>query len=169
MKLELSTLPDEIIICILSQSIIDLNTLGQLVNVSRRVRHLALHIFNQYRLPYLQLSITIDQEGKNRIISKFQIDNIDPTNLSITFNNTTDRPRRYYSNRALPMIRSILMTDKYDLTDNNNSIASSDTYSSLHDASDDSSSFSSSKEHNLAAHKQFLLSAPAGDVRKSTR
>jgi hypothetical protein len=54
------------------------------------------------------------------------------------------------------------MTDKYDLTDNNNSIASSDTYSSLHDDSDDSSSFSSSKEHNLAAHKQLLLSAPAG-------
>lgn len=151
MGLELTNLPDEIIIHIISQPVLELNTLGRLVHVSKRIRHLALHVFSQYRLPSLQISLTIDQEGKNRIVSTFQVDNVDPTNLSVTFNNTGKRPRRYYSNRALPIIRNMIMTDNYS----SNKISDAMNDSSLYDFSSDDSSSYNSKEY--AVQKESLL------------
>lgn len=160
MGLELTHLPDEIIIRIISQPVLELNTLGKLMHVSRRIRLLALYVFGQYRLPSVQISLTIDQEGKNRIVSTFGVDNIDPTNLSITFNNTGKRPRRYYSNRASPIIRNMIMTDNYSSNKNSSNVKSS----SLYDFSSDDSSSYNSNEKEYAAQKESLLTPPCSDT-----
>lgn len=157
MGLELTRLPDEIIIRIISQPVLELSTLGKLMHVSKRIRLLALYVLKQYRLPLLQISLTIDQEGKNRIIGTFGVDNIDPTNLSVTFNNTGKRPRRYYSNRASPIVRNMIMTDNYASNENSDSVKDS----SLYDFSfDDSSSYSSSSGKEYTAQKESLLPPP---------
>ena len=146
MSLTLDKIPDEIIIAILSQSILNLNAFGQLIRVSKRIQNLALYVLQQYRLPAIRIKLSIDQEGKNRIISQFHIGKINESNLCITFGSKGKRPRRYYSNRALPMIRSISMTDMYQ-QGNHVTMATADTFSSFQDFSDDNSScFSGGKE-----------------------
>ncbi|KAI9349345.1 hypothetical protein BD770DRAFT_394895 [Pilaira anomala] len=108
-------LPNEIIIHILSQPVIDLSTLGNILELSPRMKHLALHVLNQYRLPSLQVSLQIDQEGKNRVTSRFQLDRFDSATLNVSMSCTNKRSRRYYNSRASPLIRTITIKDTYCL------------------------------------------------------
>ncbi|KAI7893558.1 uncharacterized protein EV154DRAFT_393748, partial [Mucor mucedo] len=106
-------LPDEIVIQILSQSIIDLETLGRVVGVSSRMYQLGVHVLNHYRLPSIQISLMIDQEGRNKMVSQFEVTRLDPINLSVYLTCTDKRPRRYYASKASPVIRTLSMTDHY--------------------------------------------------------
>lgn len=116
-------LPNEIIIHILSQPVIDLPTLGNILELSPRMKNLALHVLNQYRLPSLQIALQIDQEGKNRVTSRFQLDRFDSETLNVSMSCTNKRSRRYYSNRASPLIRTISIKDTYCLQQSSDTAA----------------------------------------------
>lgn len=105
-------LPDEMIIQILSQAILDLETLGRVIEVSSRMYQLGVHVLNHYRLPSIQISLMIDQEGRNKMTSQFKATRLDP-NLSVFFSCLEKRPRRYYASKASPVIRTLSMMDHY--------------------------------------------------------
>lgn len=107
-------LPDEMIIQILVQPILDLDTIGQVIGVSSRMYQLGVYVLNQYRLPSIQLSLMIDQEGKNKMTSQFKVEHLDPIHLSVYFTCTDKRPRRYYSSKASPFIRTMSIIDHYN-------------------------------------------------------
>jgi hypothetical protein len=170
----LDILPDEILIHIISQSLLDLNDLGHVLEVSQRMCQLGLHVFIQYRLPSLKFAVSIDQEGRNRITSKFQFNQLDEVSLSISLICLGKTPRRYYSNKASPIIRSILITDTYHQqrqhkeSSYNGSVPNSDTYISIQglaSTTDDTDNFSfKSKECDITPAEQlmkdYLLSIP---------
>lgn len=107
-------LPDEMIIQILLQPILDLETLGKVIGVSSRMYHLGVHVLNQYRLPSIQLSLMIDQEGRNKMTSQFRVERLDPVRLSVYFTCINKKSRRYYSSKASPFIRTMAITDHYN-------------------------------------------------------
>lgn len=159
-------LPDEILIHILSQSIIDLYTLTQVLDVSQRMCQLSLFVLTQYRLPALKMAISLDQEGRNRITSKFCFDQLDCANLSIAMKCIAKTPRRYYSNKASPIIRSITAKDNYlqgSPSHNHGSLSSTTTCISLQDqfsAGDDTDNVSfNSKEGSITASSSATTTA----------
>ncbi|GAA5815599.1 hypothetical protein MFLAVUS_009111 [Mucor flavus] len=130
----LEKLPDEILIHIFSQSALDFDTLGSVMELSPRMKYLGIHVLRHYRLGCLQMSLQIDQEGKNRISSKFQVERFDPATFSVSMTCINKTPRRYYSNRASPLIRSMNIADSYNsllLLPDSNTIITDDDYSSF--------------------------------------
>lgn len=107
-------LPDEMLIQILVQPILDLETIGQVIGVSLRMYQLGVYVLNQYRLPSLQLSLMIDQEGRNKMTSQFKVARLDPNSLSVYFACLDTKPRRYYTSKASPFIRTMSITDHYN-------------------------------------------------------
>ncbi|KAL9556794.1 hypothetical protein MBANPS3_001692 [Mucor bainieri] len=109
--LTIDTFPDEIIIQILSQPALDLRTLGTLMTVSDKLHRLVIHVLAVYRLPGLQLALTVEQEGKSRITTNYTLARFDSTSLTICMVAHDPKPRRYYTSKACPVVRSMALLD----------------------------------------------------------
>lgn len=109
----LDAFPDEIIIQILSQSKIDLKTLGILMFVSTKIRRLSIHVLMLYRLPAVKLALTIEQEGKSRMTTRFEFCHFCPRSLNTLFTADLSNARRYYTNKACPVVRSMSIEDDF--------------------------------------------------------
>ncbi|KAI8365437.1 hypothetical protein EDC96DRAFT_429471, partial [Choanephora cucurbitarum] len=110
----LDRLPDEILIEILSQPILSLNTLQVIQSVSNRMHSLCNYVLRHKRLPAIYLDVSMDQEGKSRVTSVFQLHQLSSDNANLHFKPL--RPhvsKRYYTDKAAPVIRLVRMTDTY--------------------------------------------------------
>ncbi|KAI8080153.1 uncharacterized protein B0P05DRAFT_571296 [Gilbertella persicaria] len=115
-RLAFDRLPDELMILILSQPVIALETLRNMQSISKRINQLVLHVLNYYRLPAIQIGISIDQEGKNRITTQFVFSQFCPITRTIRFILTQpQKARRYYTNKAIPVIRFLNTKDTYNM------------------------------------------------------
>ncbi|CEP12184.1 hypothetical protein [Parasitella parasitica] len=103
----LDILPDEIIILILSECVIDLKTLTSLMSVSSRLRCLSIHVLAHYRLPATSLLITIDQEGKSKVTTQFEFSHFCPESFNTLYTSNHPTARRYYIEKAYPVVRSM--------------------------------------------------------------
>ncbi|KAK4513746.1 POLIIIAc domain-containing protein [Mucor velutinosus] len=107
--LTIDTFPDEIIIQILLQPTMDLRTLIILMTVSSKLRRLAIHALTVYRLPRLQLLLTVEQEGKSRITTSYKFSLFHTTSLTVLLTAHHPKPRRYYTSKACPAVRSMAL------------------------------------------------------------
>ncbi|KAG2205913.1 hypothetical protein INT46_002533 [Mucor plumbeus] len=121
----LDIFPDEIIILILTQQILDLRSLKVLMSVSSRMRQLCNHVLKYNRLPAMQLSLTVDQEGKSKVTSKFEFSHFCPLSLNTLFTSNQPTARRYYTDKAYPVIRSMAIEDTCHVQSSSESVASS--------------------------------------------
>ncbi|KAF1802108.1 hypothetical protein FB192DRAFT_1248067, partial [Mucor lusitanicus] len=101
--------PDEIIIQVLSQRTMDLRTLATVMAVSARLRRLVIHVLAMYRLPDLQLALTVEQEGKSRITTSYEFGRFNSTSLTVVMVAHQPKARRYYTSKASPVVRSMAL------------------------------------------------------------
>lgn len=121
----LDIFPDEIIILILTQHVIDLRSLKVLMSVSSRMRRLCIHVLKCNRLPAMQISLTVDQEGKSKVTSRFEFSHFCPLSLNTLFTSNKPTARRYYTDKAYPVIRSMAIEDACHIRPSSESIVSS--------------------------------------------
>ncbi|KAL0143387.1 hypothetical protein V8B55DRAFT_1560760 [Mucor lusitanicus] len=107
--LTIDTFPDEIIIQVLSQRTMDLRTLATVMAVSARLRRLVIHVLAMYRLPDLQLALTVEQEGKSRITTSYEFGRFNSTSLTVVMVAHQPKARRYYTSKASPVVRSMAL------------------------------------------------------------
>lgn len=135
----LDTFPNEIIILILTKcAIIDLKTLKILMSVSSRMRRISIHVLTCIRLPAIQLSLVIDQEGKSRATSKFEFTHFCPLFQNVLFTSQQPITRRYYTHKAYPVVRSMAIGDNrpdIKFSSISSSLSSSVTLASSHSSS----------------------------------
>lgn len=108
-----NSIPDEILVHILAQPMIDLLTLGSVMNISERFFQLAMRVLSHYRLPAIEMALSIDQEGKSRVTNRFEYSHFCNMTLNAVFVNPQPTPKRYYTNKAYPSVRLISMEDYY--------------------------------------------------------
>ncbi|KAI9031711.1 hypothetical protein CLU79DRAFT_729735 [Phycomyces nitens] len=116
MPLTLDQLPDELIIHVLLQPSIDLETLYSVARVSQRLYMLAMCVLRLYKLPHVQLQSVVDQEGHGKSTTFFEFKSLDHDTLMATFVVQKVAPKRYYrdKSREPPVLRHISMTDSND-------------------------------------------------------
>ncbi|GAN10362.1 hypothetical protein MAM1_0346d09901 [Mucor ambiguus] len=107
--LNTDALPDEIITQILSQPTMDLRTLETLMAVSAKLHRLVIHVLGMYRLPSLQLALTVEQEGKSRITASYKFSYFDSASLTVFMTADDPKARRYYRSKACPVVRSMAL------------------------------------------------------------
>ncbi|ORE07615.1 hypothetical protein BCV72DRAFT_335059 [Rhizopus microsporus var. microsporus] len=113
LKGRFNDLPDEVIVIILSDPVLDLETLYNMMKISQRIFHLVHHVFVKYRLPALDVVVCIDQEGRNRSTTQFGIQDFNLDKHCITFTPCTPTSRRYYADKQAPAMRFTMITDGY--------------------------------------------------------
>ncbi|KAL0084787.1 hypothetical protein J3Q64DRAFT_1744068 [Phycomyces blakesleeanus] len=113
MPLTLDYLPDELIINVLLQTSIDLETLYSVAGVSQRLYLLAMCVLRLYKLPHVQLQSVIDQEGHGKSTTFFKFKSLDEDSQMATFVMAKIAPKRYYrdKSREPPVLRRVSMTD----------------------------------------------------------
>lgn len=122
----LNTFPDEIIALILSQSSMDIKSLRTCLSVSSKLRRISLYILEYHRLPATQLFLTIDQEGKSKMTTRFEFSHFCPVSLNTLYTSNQPIARRYYTDKAYPVVRSMAIEDaSFDIQSSSASIASS--------------------------------------------
>jgi hypothetical protein len=112
-RIAFDRIPDEILVHILAQPIIDLPTLGIVMNLSERFRQLVMRVLCYYRLPAIEMALSIDQEGKSRITNRFEFSHFCNMTCNAVFVNAQPIPKRYYTNKACPVVRLIAKEDYY--------------------------------------------------------
>ncbi|KAK4510894.1 uncharacterized protein ATC70_004198 [Mucor velutinosus] len=139
----LEALPEEIITLILSQSSIDIKALRTCMSVSSKLRRISLYILEYYRLPATQLSLTIDQEGKSKMTTRFGFSHFCPVSLTTLYTSYQPMARRYYTDKAYPVVRSMAIDyASCDIQSSSVSIASSTSGTLVGSCSSSSSSSS---------------------------
>ncbi|KAL9552686.1 hypothetical protein MBANPS3_003644 [Mucor bainieri] len=139
----LEAVPDEIIALILLQPSIDIRSIRTCMAVSSKLRQISLYILEYHRLPATQLSLTIDQEGKSKMTTRFEFSHFCPMSLATLYTSYQPLARRYYTDKAYPVVRSMAIEDtSYETQSSSASIASS-TSGTLVGSSSSSSSASS--------------------------
>ncbi|KAI8386978.1 hypothetical protein BD560DRAFT_420173 [Blakeslea trispora] len=112
--LALDCLPDEILVLILSQSILPISTLQAMQSISDRLHVLCNYVLTYKRFPAIHLDVSIDQEGKSRVTTVFRFKQFCSDKANIQFvSSQPHKPRRYYTGKAAPVIRMVRMTDTY--------------------------------------------------------
>ncbi|KAI8979354.1 hypothetical protein BDF20DRAFT_869095 [Mycotypha africana] len=106
-------LPDELIIQILCQPVIDFPTLRRMRCLSERMYRLCDHALQHALLPSTVLSVTIEQEGKSRISPLFNFMQFCQVTGHALFMSCQTLPRRYYADRANPVVRSLTIHNNY--------------------------------------------------------
>ncbi|KAL0136082.1 hypothetical protein V8B55DRAFT_1568459 [Mucor lusitanicus] len=122
----LEAVPDEIVTLILSQPSIGIKALRTCMSVSSKLRRISLYILEYHRLPATQLSLTIDQEGKSKMTTRFEFSHFCPVSLTTLYTSYQPMARRYYTDKAYPVVRSMSIEDtSCDVQSSSASIASS--------------------------------------------
>ncbi|KAI8878535.1 hypothetical protein K501DRAFT_195622 [Backusella circina FSU 941] len=98
-------LPDEILLNILLQPVLDLKSLATITAVSKRFYHLGLHVIICNYLKTIQLSTLIDQEGHGQFTTSYTFDAFDEKMMSATFKSIYPKSKRYYSSKESPTLR----------------------------------------------------------------
>lgn len=106
-----NNLPNEVIILILSQPILSIRTLYDMMKISKRIFDLCLHVLVHYRFPLYIIEASIDQEGHNRSVTSFSFLGVEAETMCIQFETKYPYPRRYYTNKEVPMIRRMMIRD----------------------------------------------------------
>ncbi|KAF1798263.1 hypothetical protein FB192DRAFT_1263129, partial [Mucor lusitanicus] len=107
----LEAVPDEIVTLILSQPSIGIKALRTCMSVSSKLRRISLYILEYHRLPATQLSLTIDQEGKSKMTTRFEFSHFCPVSLTTLYTSYQPMARRYYTDKAYPVVRSMSIED----------------------------------------------------------
>ncbi|CAO3630744.1 unnamed protein product [Mucor fragilis] len=155
----LEGVPDEIITLILSQSSIGINSLRTCMLVSSKLRRISLYILEYHRLPATQLFLTIDQEGKSKITTRFEFSHFCPVSLTTLYTSYQPIARRYYTDKAYPVVRSMAIGDvNCDIQSSSASIASSTSDTLVGSCSSSSSSLSVAKQPSYTSTPTDLAS-----------
>ncbi|GAN05398.1 hypothetical protein MAM1_0090c04869 [Mucor ambiguus] len=94
--------------------------------VSSKLRRISLYVLEYYRLPATQLSLMTDQEGKSKITTRFEFSHFCPVSLTTLYTSHQPIARRYYTNKAYPVVRSMAIENaSCDIQSSSASIASS--------------------------------------------
>jgi hypothetical protein len=113
MQLAFDRIPDEILVHILAQPILNLSTLSAVMHVSQRLYQLVMRVLVHYRLPAIEMALSIDQEGKSKVTNRFEFSHFCNMTLHAVFVNVQPIPKRYYTNKAYPVVRLMSMEDYY--------------------------------------------------------
>ncbi|KAI9260791.1 hypothetical protein BY458DRAFT_516299 [Sporodiniella umbellata] len=106
-----NNLSNEIIILILSQPVLTVHTLCNVMKISKRMFDLCLQVLVRYKLPLYTIEAYIDQEGHSRSMTDFSFQGIEPETMCILFEAKCPYTRRYYTNKEVPMIRRMMVRD----------------------------------------------------------
>lgn len=104
-----NNLPDEVIILILSQLVSNLDTILNIMKVSKRMSRLCLGILSQSTFPSYSIETIIDQEGRNRSFTQFEFQSVHLDTLCLSFVARSPSIRRYYTNKENPAFRQIAL------------------------------------------------------------
>jgi hypothetical protein len=112
-----NTIPDEILLNILSQPVLDLKSLASITAVSKRFHSLGLHVIIFNYLRTMQLSTLIDQEGHGQFTTTYDYDAFDEKMMGVTFKSILPISKRYYSSNEAPTLRcaSIVYQSNHDM------------------------------------------------------
>ncbi|CAO3703259.1 unnamed protein product [Rhizopus stolonifer] len=106
-----NSLPDEIIILIISELISDPDTIHNIMMISKRMSDLSLHVLANHMLPVYSIETVIDQEGRNRTFTQFKFEGVNTETHSVSFIAISPSIRRYYTNKEAPTIRQAMLKD----------------------------------------------------------
>ncbi|KAI9279807.1 hypothetical protein BY458DRAFT_501744 [Sporodiniella umbellata] len=103
------TLPDEIVLLILTELASDYQALYSMMKLSRRMSSLCFHVLSYHKFPYYTIEAVIDQEGHSRTFTQFDFGGVDVDTGSIYFLARAPVMRRYYTNKEAPTFRQIML------------------------------------------------------------
>ncbi|CAO3668624.1 unnamed protein product [Rhizopus stolonifer] len=105
----INNLPDEVIILILSELTSDLDTIQNVMTISKRMADLSLHVLANCMLPIYSIEVIIDQEGINRTFTQFKFGGVDTETHSVCFVARLPSIKRYTTNKEAPTIRQAML------------------------------------------------------------
>lgn len=112
-SIAIERLPDELLLDILLQPVIDLKTLCAMTRTTPRLRFLVMGILRTYKLPHISLATATEQEGRCKVTVQYVFDSLDERTLCVRFLPLKSTPKRYRhdTTAAVPILRHILLSD----------------------------------------------------------
>ncbi|ORY91946.1 hypothetical protein BCR43DRAFT_497534 [Syncephalastrum racemosum] len=106
-------LPDELLLHILLQPVIDLKTLCAMTRTTPRLRFLVMGILRTYKLPHISFATATEQEGRCKATVQYVFDSLDERTLCARFVPLKSAPKRYRhdTTAAVPILRHMLLSD----------------------------------------------------------